>query len=54
MRLAGHVARRVRGEVSTGFWWAKPQEKIPLGRLGRKWENNVKMDLQELGCGGID
>jgi hypothetical protein len=29
----------------------KPETKRPLGRLGRKWEENIKMDLQEVGCG---
>jgi hypothetical protein len=31
-----------------------PEGKIPLGRPRRRWENNIKMDLQEVGCGGID
>ena len=28
--------------------------KRPLGRLSRRWEDNIKMDLQEVGCGGMD
>jgi hypothetical protein len=28
----------------------KPEVKRPLGRLGRRWEDNIKMDLQEVGC----
>jgi hypothetical protein len=32
----------------------KPQGKRPLKGPRRRWENNVKMDLQEVGCGGID
>ena len=32
----------------------KPEEKKPLGRLRRRWEDNIKMDLQEVGCGGVD
>ena len=28
--------------------------KRPLGRLRRRWEDNIKMDLQEVGCGGMD
>ena len=28
--------------------------KSPLGRPKRRWEDNIKMDLQELGCGGMD
>ena len=30
----------------------KPEGKRPLGRPRRKWEDNIKMDLQEVGCGG--
>jgi len=32
----------------------KPEEKIPLGRPRRRWDDNIKMDLQEVGCGGMD
>ena len=32
----------------------KPEGKRPLGRHRRRWEDNIKMDLQEVGCGGID
>jgi hypothetical protein len=32
----------------------KPEGKRPLGRPGRKWEDNIKMSLQEVGCGGVD
>jgi hypothetical protein len=32
----------------------KPEGKRPLGRPRRRWEDNIKMDLQELGCDGID
>jgi len=28
--------------------------KEPLGRPRRRWEDNIKMDLQEVGCGGMD
>jgi hypothetical protein len=34
-------------EVHTGFWWGQPEGK-------RGWEDNIKMDLQKLGCGGMD
>ena len=33
---------------------AKPEGKRPLGRPRRRWEENIKMDLQEVGCGGMD
>jgi len=32
----------------------KPEGNRPLGRPRRRWEDNIKMDLQEVGCGGID
>jgi hypothetical protein len=31
----------------------KPERKGPLGRPRHKWEDNIKMDLQEVGCGGM-
>jgi len=31
----------------------KPEGKRPLGRPRRGWEDNIKMDLQEVGCGGV-
>jgi hypothetical protein len=32
----------------------KPEERRPLGRQKCRWEDNIKMDLQEVGCGGMD
>ena len=32
----------------------KPKGKTPLGRPRRRWEDNIKMDLHEVGCGGMD
>ena len=32
----------------------KPEGKRPLGRPRRRWENNIKMDIQKVECGGID
>ena len=32
----------------------KPEEKRPLGRRRRRWKDNIKMDVQEVGCGGMD
>jgi hypothetical protein len=39
-----------RGEVFTGFWLGGP--KRPLGRPRRRWEDNTKMDLREIGIDG--
>ena len=32
----------------------KPEGKRPLGRPRRRWEDNIKMNVQEVGCGGRD
>jgi hypothetical protein len=32
----------------------KPEGKRPLWRLRYRWEDNIKMDLQKVGCGGMD
>jgi hypothetical protein len=32
----------------------KPEGKRPLGRPRRRWKNNIKIDIQEVGCGGMD
>ena len=32
----------------------KPEGKRPLGRPRRRWEDNIKMDLKEVGCGGME
>ena len=34
-----------------GFWWGIPEGKRPLGRPRHRWEDNIKMDLQEVGWG---
>ena len=54
MRWAGHVARM--GE-RTGVFRAlvgKPGGKRPIERPMRRWEDYIKMDLQEVECGGMD
>ena len=38
----------------TGFRWGKPREKRPLGSPRQRWEDNNKIDLLEVGCGGMD
>ena len=32
----------------------KPEGKRPLGRPRRRWQDNIKIDLQEVGCGGMN
>jgi hypothetical protein len=41
-------------EVRIMFWWGIPEEKRPPGRPRRRWEENMKMDLQEMGWGDMD
>ena len=53
MRWAGHVARMGEGRGVHRVLVGKPEGKRPLGRPRRRWEDNIKMDLQEVGrsCG---
>jgi len=54
MRWAGHVARMGK---ERGVYWVFvgiPDGKRPLGRSRRRWVDNIRMDLQELGCGYMD
>ena len=53
MRWAGHVARMGEGRGGYRVLVGKPEGKRPLGRARRRWEDNIKMDLQEVGgdCG---
>ena len=48
-----HVARIVEGGVYKVLV-RKPEGNRPFGRPRRRWEDNIKMDLQEVGCGGMD
>jgi hypothetical protein len=54
MRWAGHVARMVEKRNSYRLLVGKPEEKRPLGRLRRRWVDNIKMDLLQIGWGGVD
>jgi hypothetical protein len=37
-----------------GILVGKPEGKRPLGRPRRRWVDNIKMNLREIGCGGMD
>jgi hypothetical protein len=54
MRWAGHVVRMgdVRGAYN--ILVGRPEGMRPLGRHRRRWENNIKMDLREIGFGVVD
>jgi len=49
MRLVGHVARMGEGRGVHRVLVGKPEGKRPLGRPRRRWEDNIKMDLWEVG-----
>ena len=51
MRWAGHVACMGEGRGVHRVLVGKPEGKRPLGRPRRRWEDNIKMDLQEGGRG---
>ena len=52
--MGGYVARMGEGRGVYRVLVGKPEGRRPLGRPMRKWEDNIKMDLQEVGCGGMD
>ena len=54
MSWAGHVARMGERRGVYNVLVGKPEGKRPLGRPRRRWEDNVKMNLQEVGCGILD
>jgi len=54
MRWTGHVARLGENRSVCRVLVGKPEGKRRLGRLRLRWEYNIKMDLQVVGCGGKD
>jgi hypothetical protein len=54
MRWAGHVARNGERRGVYRDLVGKPEGKRPMGRPRPRWEDNIKMDLQEVGCGDMD
>jgi len=54
MRWAGHVAHVGKRKGVYRILVGTPEGKIPLGRPRRRWKNNIKIDLQEVECGGMD
>ena len=52
MRWAGHVAHMGEGRGVHRVLVGKTEGKRPLGRPRRRWEDNIKMDLWEVGGGG--
>ena len=54
MCWAGHVARMGERRGVYRVLVGKPGGKRPLGRPRLKWEDNINIDLQEVGCGSMD
>jgi len=54
MRWAGHVARMGEGRGVDRASVEEPEGNRPLVRPRSRWEDNIKMDLQEMVCGGMD
>ena len=54
MRWVGHLARLGERRGLYRGLVGKPEGKRSLGRTRHRWEDNIKMDLQEVGCGRMD
>ena len=54
MRWAGHMARLGEERGVYRVLVGKLEGKRPLGRPRRRWVDNIRMDLQEVGCGYMD
>ena len=54
MRWAGHVVRMGEERGVFRVLVGKPEGRRPLGRPRRRWVDNIRMDLQEVGCGYMD
>jgi hypothetical protein len=54
MRWAGHVALMGEKRNSYTILVGKPEVKRPLGRHRRRWEDNIRMNLRDIGWGGMD
>jgi hypothetical protein len=51
---AGNVARMGKKRGLYRVLVERPKEKIPLDRPRRRWKGNIKMDIQDVECGGMD
>jgi hypothetical protein len=54
MRWVGHVTRMEKKRNAYRILVGKPERKRQLGRPRYRWEDNIKMDLREMGWGGMD
>jgi hypothetical protein len=53
MRWAGHATRMEEGRGVYRHLVGRPEGKRPLGRPRHRWEDNIKMDLREIGINGV-
>ena len=49
LRWTGHVTRMEEDRSAFGILTGQPTEKRPLGRPKRRWEDNIRMDLEDIG-----
>jgi hypothetical protein len=54
MRWAGHEACMGEGRSVYRVLVGKPEGRRPKGRTRRRWEDNIRLDLREVGCGCVD
>jgi hypothetical protein len=54
MRWAGHVVRMGEGSGEYNISVGRPEGRRPLGKPRRRWEDNIKMDLREIGFEDVD
>ena len=54
MKWVGNVARMGEGRGVYRVLLGKTEGRIPMGRRRRRWVDNIRMDLQEVGCGYMD
>jgi len=54
MRWAGHVAHMGEERDVYRLLLGKPEGRRPMGRTRRRWVDNIRMDLKEVGCGFVD
>jgi hypothetical protein len=54
MRWAGHITRMVEVRNAYKSLVGKPEWKLPLGRPVSRWEDNIRMDLMEIGWEGVE
>jgi hypothetical protein len=53
MKWVGHVVQMGRRGIHIEYWW-ELEGKRPVGRPRRRWVDNIKMDLREMGWNGMD